>query len=428
MTTAERLLRLEDIDLTNLELFVHGDPHPVWRFLRQNAPIFRHPKGHGPREFWCLTKHADALQVYNEPNVFSSEQGINLPLGEMDVTPDDMAAMGQGQSLIMTDPPRHTKHRQLVNKRFTPRPVEELEPHIREIVNDIIDTVAVKGECDFVTEVAAKLPTAVICEMMGIPRQDWDLMFDLGNQLIGAQDPEYQQDNSIQQTGREAAMQMVMYFAKLIEERKTAPGDDLLSALIHGEIDGERLSDIDLYADCVLFILGGQETTRNATTAGLAAVLEHPAERERLLAGPSLVPTWMDEALRWASPITHVRRTLTRDYVLNGHEMKQGDYVALWLASCNRDEDVFDDPYRFDVGRTPNEHLSFSYGTHFCLGQNVARLELRVMFEEVRRRLLPTAEMASPPEKLRSNFVSGIKHMQIRFDPKSAMAERPFAP
>ncbi|HWO93922.1 MAG TPA: cytochrome P450 [Dehalococcoidia bacterium] len=414
-------LRLEDIDLTNLDLFVRGDPHPVWTYLRKNAPIYRHPPGEGGVPFWSVTKYMDARQVYSDPVLFSSEDGINLPRGDQLMRREDAADYGgHGQSLIMTDPPKHTKHRQLVNKRFTPRGVAPNEAHIREIVNDILDEVAPRGECDFVIDVAARLPTAVICEMMGIPRQDWDMMFELGNKLIGAQDPEYQGDADVQRTGLQAAMEMTMYFAKIVEERKRNPGDDLVSALVHGEIDGEKLSDIDLYADCVLFILGGQETTRNATSGGVAAVIERPEERARLLADPSLVPTWVEESLRWTSPITHVRRTATRNTELGGYAIREGDYVVIWIASANRDEDVFPDPFRFDVGRTPNEHLAFTYGEHFCLGSNLARLELRVMFEEVRRRLLPTMELVGPPERLRSNFVSGIKHMPVRFEPSRA--------
>lgn len=415
MTTKTKPLTPDDIDLTDLDLFVHGDPHAAWKALREQAPIYWHDKG--GVAFWSITKYWDAREVYADPNLYSSEDGINLPIRRM--TTEEEAEYGSmmGQSLIMTDPPRHTKHRNMINRRFTPRAVEPREAHIREVVKGIIDEVAPRGECDFVTDVAARLPTAVICEMMGIPKQDWEMMFDLGNQMIGAQDPEYQFDREMQDSGRRAGMEMVGYFAPLVEERKRNPGDDLLSALIHGEMDGEKLSDMDLYADAVLLILGGQETTRNATSGGLAALIERPEEYARVMADRSLIPTFVEESLRWSSPITHVRRTATRDTELRGHKITKGDYVAIWIASANRDEEVFPDPFRFDAGRTPNEHIAFTYGQHYCIGQNVARLELRVMFEELFDRL-PGIELAGPIERLRSNFVSGIKHMPVRFTPR----------
>lgn len=410
--------KLTDIDLTDLDLFVNGDPHAAWKLFREQAPIYWHEKGKGDVAFWSITKYALVKEVMSEPNIFSSEDGVALPVGQRFDLEEAREYGGGGQSLISTDPPRHSKHRNMINRRFTPRAVAPSEPHIREIVTAIIDEVALRGECDFVTDVAARLPTAVICEMMGIPRPDWGMMFDLGNKLIGAQDPEYQHDRTALETGRQASREMTLYFAKLVAERKQNPGNDLISALIQGEIDGEKLSDRDLFADCVLLILGGQETTRNAASGGLAALIERPAERARLLADPSLIPTFIEEALRWTSPITHLRRTAMQDVEFHGHQIKEGQYVVVWLASANRDEDVFPDPFRFDVGRMPNDHVAFNYGEHFCLGANIARLELRVLFEELLRRL-PDIEMAGPIQRLRSNFVSGIKHMPVRFEPSN---------
>jgi cytochrome P450 len=407
---------IHDVDLTDLDLFVHGDPHAVFTRLRREAPVYWHPPGQGPQGFWCVMRHADALEVYSRPTVFSSADGISLPRFRQDRNLNAEYG-GGGTSIIMQDPPEHGRKRGLINRRFTPRQVAPLESHIRDIVTDILDQVTPRGECDFVTEVAAKLPTAVICEMMGIPRKDWDFMFDVTNRLLGAQDPEYQQDKDVQETGRLASRDALLYFAPLVAERRRNPGPDLISALITGEVNGERLDDRDIFANCILLMAGGQETTRNATSAGVLAVIERPAERARLLADPSLVPTWVEESLRWASPITHVRRTATRDYELRGQRIRAGDWVVIWIASANRDEEVFPDPFRFDVGRNPNEHLAFTYGEHYCLGANLARLELRVMLEEILRRM-PDVELAGPVQRLRSNFVAGIKHMPVRFTPR----------
>lgn len=426
MTAPGQLSKLSDIDLTDLDMFVHGDPHAAWKLFREQAPIYWHPKGQGGVEFWSITKYWLIREVMSQPTIFSSEDGINLPRERADertIRREEAREYGGGgQSFIMQDPPAHAIHRNMINRRFTPRAVAPSEPHFREIATAILDEVIDKGECDFVTEVAARLPTAVICEMMGIPKRDWNRMFELTNMLLGAQDPEFQGSRTALDTAREASKEQTLYFLELIEERRRNPGPDLISGLIAGEINGNRLSNADLAADCSLLMAGGQETTRNATSAGFAAILERPEERARLLADPSLIPLFVEESLRWASPITHLRRTLTRNYDFHGFQMKEGQFVVCWLASANRDEDVFPDPYRFDVGRTPNEHISFNYGEHFCLGANIARLEMKVMFEELLKRM-PDAELAGPVERLRSNFVSGIKHMPIRFTPSRPSKE-----
>jgi cytochrome P450 len=407
-------MNLADIDLNNLDLFARGEQYEAWRVLRAQAPVFWQERVPG-LGFWSVTRYDDALKVYHNPETYSSESGISLQFTTIGANASAEQA-GFGQMMIMTDPPRHGKIRSLINRRLTPRAVAVFEPQIRQITTDVIDAVIGNGECDFVVDVAAKLPTAVICEMMGIPREYWDAMFTLGNQSIGTDDPEYQQGRSAADTGMAAQAQVFSHFSKWISERRTNPGDDLISALIHGDVDGAKLTDLEVLFNSFLLIIGGQETTRNATSGGILALIENPAQRARLSRDPSLLPLAMEEFLRWTSPVTHVMRIAKKDAELRGQKILKGQRVVIWNASANRDESVFAHPDVFDITRTPNDHLAFGHGEHFCIGANLARLELRVMIEEVARRL-PDLELSGPVERLRSNFVAGIKHMPVRFRP-----------
>jgi len=404
-------MKLTEVDLTNLDFFVHGDPHEMWTALRREAPVYWHNKG-GQRGFWAVTTYNTAMEVYHDPRQYSSERGIALQFN--DVATTDNA--GFGMMMIATDPPRHQKIRKVISDRFTPRAVMPYEPHVRRIAREIIDSVVDRGECDFVVDVAAKLPTAVICEMMGIPREHWDTMFMLGNMSIGTEDPEYQQSRTAMETGSYAQAQFFSYFSKLIDERRKRPGDDLISALAHGLVDGVNLNDLEILFNAFLLIIGGQETTRNATSGGMLALIQNPGECARLKQNPGLLASTIEEFLRWTSPVTHILRTARQDAVLRGHKIRAGDKVVVWNASANRDEEIFKDPFKFDAGRTPNDHLAFGHGEHFCIGAHLARLELRVVIEEVMRRM-GDLELAGPVEKLRSNFVAGIKHMPVRFKP-----------
>jgi cholest-4-en-3-one 26-monooxygenase len=307
-----------------------------------------------------------------------------------------------------------------VNKGFTPRMVAALEPHIRSITRGILDDIAEKGECDFVTEVSALLPLAVICDMMGLDPKDRPLMFDLTNRVLGGGDPEYQTESgtdtleAIRATVEGGRQEMFMYFARLLAERASNPRDDLMSVIVGSEVDGEKLTQEELLFFCYLLILAGNETTRNAISGGLLALFEYPEQRQRLQADPALLPTAVEEILRWTSPVMHMARVATRDAELGGKQIKQGQKVVLWYPSANRDESVFPDPYTFDLGRTPNDHIAFGIGEHFCLGAGFARLELRVMFEELLRRF-PDIQQAGPAERLLSNFIGGIKHLPVRY-------------
>jgi len=408
---------LNEVDLNNFDLFIHG-PYAAWKVLRAQAPVHWNPKDDSG--YWSITRYQDALSVYRNPHTFSSERGIALNYGLTDE--ESMAQQaGFGQMLIVTDPPRHTRMRQIVNKRFTRAALAPHEPHVRAITAEILDAVATRGECDFVVDVAAKLPTAVICEMLGIPKADWEMMFTVANMSIGTHDPEYQIAGDAYETGRQAQLNCFNYFVNVISERRKNPGNDLVSALVHGEIDGQKLTDMEILFNCFLLIIGGQETTRNATSGGMLALIENPAQRERLTRDRSLLPTAVEEVLRYTSPITHIMRTATQDIEMHGQQIKAGDRVVIWNASANRDEAQFPEPDRFDITRSPNEHVALGHGEHFCLGANLARLELRVMLDEVLNRL-PDLEPGGQVQRLYSNFVAGIKHMPVRFAPSRAAA------
>jgi cytochrome P450 len=411
-STASRPVR--DIDLINPDKYVaEGPPFEAFRRLRAEAPVYWH-EGRGFPGFWAITKCDDLVRISRDPETFISSKGVSMATDPANA--DQLGAAGR--MMLMTDPPRHVRLRRLVNKGFTPRQIAALEPHVRAIVRDILEDVAPRGECDFVEDIAARLPLAIICEMMGVPRADWHYMFELSNRTIGADDPEYQVAGENQaQTAQRAMMEIFGYYARLVQARRAQPTDDLVSIITHAEVDGERLTDEEILLFCLLLILAGNETTRNATSGGMLALIEHPDQRARLLADPALIPTAVEEILRWVSPVMHFARVAARDTAIRGQPIRAGEKVVLFHISANRDEEVFADPDVFDVGRTPNDHVAFGIGEHFCLGASLARLELVVMFQELLRRL-PDIEPAGPVERLRSNFIRGIKHMPVRFTPR----------
>jgi cholest-4-en-3-one 26-monooxygenase len=400
-------MRLADIDLVDAGLYVPGVPHAEFKVLRREAPVFwhEHPDGKG---FWAITKYDDVMAVSKDPATFSSYRGGTIL---RDIGEDDLN--NTRTIMLNMDPPQHTKYRRLVSQGFTPRMTTRLEPHIRDIANRIIDAVIEKGECDFVTSIAAELPLLVIAELIGVPLEDRHKVFEWSNRLIGFDDPEFQRSMD---DGKMAAIEMYMYANQLALERKESPRDDLVSVLMNGMVDGEQLTEQEFDSFFLLLAVAGNETTRNLISGGMLALIEHPEERARLLADPSLMASTVEEMLRFVSPVMHFRRTATRDVEIRGQKIREGQKVAVFYISANRDEDVFRDPDRFDVGRTPNNHLAFGIGEHFCLGANLARLEIRIMFEELMRRM-PDIELAGPVARLQSNFINGVKRMPVKFTP-----------
>src|SRR5262245_5425141 len=389
-----------------------GPPHAAFRRLRAEAPVSWHERP-DDEPFWAITKYKDVFAVSLDQKTFSSARrgAIFRPWNEEDY-------QAQQGMLINQDPPGHTKYRRLVSMGFSGRMIRRLEEHVRAITGKIIDQVAHAGDCDFVASVSAELPLQVIVELVGVPMADRHRVLQWSNQMLAYDDPEYQLDPD---TPKIAAAELFMYANELAAERKAHPRDDLASDLLHAEVDGHGLTPEEFNAFFMLLLVAGNETTRNLVSGGLLALIEHPEERARLQSDPALLPTAVEEMLRWVTPVNLFQRTATRDVQLRGQQIREGDKVVLFYASANRDEEVFPDAQRFDVGRDPNDHLAFGIGPHFCLGANLARLEIRIMFEELLRRL-PDIELAGPVERLRSNFINGIKRMPVRFTPERIRA------
>jgi cytochrome P450 len=395
----------------------HGYPHELWTRLRREEPVHRvEANPHMP--FWAITRHADIAVIGKQPDKFVN--GTTLLIQTEPRPPGEEMFP---KTLIEMDPPKHGKYRKIVSKRFTPGALKRWHGDIERIGREIVDELLGlqdQGEVDFVEKVSAPLPIAVIAWLLGLPRSDWKLLFDWTNRTIGAGDPEYQvpgEDSAA--TGRQAMIELFQYFAKLVEEKKKNPGDDLVSLFAHAEVDGEKLPMMDVLAYCLIIVVAGNETTRNATSGGMLALAQHPGELEKIQKDPSLLPVAIEEILRWTSPIIHFARTATQDVEIRGKKIRKGEQLALYYPSANRDEEVFDRPFTFDVTRDPNRHLAFGIGEHFCAGAHVARLELEVAFKTLIPRLAEL-ELAGPVSRLHSNLVGGIKHLPIRYKLKPA--------
>ena len=407
-------MNLRDIDLTDADVFERGVPHDAFTTLRREAPVYWHEETDGPG-FFAITKYADLRQVSTNPEIFSSERKATLRVDP----PEFVLEMIRNMMLNM-DPPKHRRYRGLINKAFTPRMVQSLHGMVTGTVTRIIDDVIERGECDFVEDIAAILPMEVICEMMGVPREDRRQVYLIGNKLVGFEDPELQPDGQVvdvQNADAASAFgEMFAYAHKLREQALADPKDNLASALLSAELDGEKLSAEDFQWWFQLLLVAGNETTRTVTTNGMLDLIAHPDQMARLRQDPSLVPSAVEEILRFNPPVHAFRRQTTRATEIRGIEIPADSKIMMWYPSVNRDEEVFPDSQRFDVARTPNDHLSFGIGEHFCLGANLARLELREIFKGIVERL-HDVQLAAKPRRLRSTFVNGVKEMRVTFRP-----------
>lgn len=396
---------LADIDLLE-DAWGAGVPHEAFALLRREAPVFRHPEPDGPG-FWAVTRHADVVAISRDPQTFSSELGGTF----IDDQTDEALAQLR-LSILNMDPPKHNRYRRLVSRGFTPRMVGRLTETIEQRATEIVDGIVDRGEFELVEEVAGRLPLEIICDMIGIPRADRRRMFELSNKLVGFDDPDMMTSPA---EGEAAAAEIYAYCDTVAAERRSDPRDDLMSALVHAEVDGERLDDLELNLFFVTLVVAGNETTRNLIVHAVQALIDHPGEAERLRRHPELWPTAVEEMLRWGTSIHNFRRTATRDTHVGDQAVAEGDKVVMYYMSANRDEDVFDHPFRFDVGRTPNDHVTFGGGgVHHCLGANLARTEIRAMMRQLVERL-DDLEPAGPAPRLRSDFVNGVKAMPLRF-------------
>jgi cholest-4-en-3-one 26-monooxygenase len=406
-------MTLDEIDIISNEHYGrHGYPHEAWALLRREAPLFWYDRPEARPPFWAVTKHADIVAISRNPRLFLNAPRLAVFPAIPELPPDERPA----RHLLNMDPPDHGKFRKLASARFTPRAVQSLRPAVEKIAEDLLDALAGDGalrECDFVDAVAARLPLEVLAELLGAPREDWGLLFQWTNETIGSADPEYQQGASAQETAERSRTALFAYFIDLAEKRRARPTEDITSLLANAELDGQPVPPFELLSYFYLLVVAGNETTRNATSGGLLALIENPGELEKLQRDPSLIDSAVEEVLRWTTPVIQFTRTASEDTEVHGQRIKAGQSLCLFYPSANRDEEVFERSSEFAIDRRPNPHLAFGIGEHFCLGANLARLELRVMFAKLAERL-EEIELAGPVARLNSSFVGGIKHVPIR--------------
>lgn len=390
----------------------NGYPHEAWTRLRRESPV-HHFEDAALEPFWAVTKHADIVAISKQPEHFLNAPRLLMPSRGMEVQEEFPVRM-----LLNMDNPDHTAYRNLLKGRFSPQALRNMPLDVEGIAREIVDKIDSAGEeaeIDFVSDVSAYLPIAVVADLLGVPRSDWRTLFRWTNEVIGSTDPEYQHEGETPQEAiRRTRLELFTYFTELIRERRETPRDDVVSHLAAARIDGEYLPDHELLSYFFLLVLAGNETTRNATTGGLLAFIENPGEWERLRRDPALLDSAVEEILRWTSPVIHFVRTANEDCEVHGKKIRAGERLVLFYPSANRDEDVFDEPFRFRIDRKPNRHIAFGIGEHFCLGANVARLELRLIYRELAQRV-EFMELASPPERLASSIVGGVKHMRVRY-------------
>ncbi len=410
-------MKLADHDLCDLRLFEDGFPHEIFRLHRKVAPIWWHPAIENTADgvgFWSVATHAESLEVMRDPRTFSSVGGPGRPSGGT-ILPDNIMA---GRALNMMDDPRHRRVRRLVSEGFRPRTVRRLEKELRARTRRLVDEISAGTECDFLVKIAAELPLQAISILLGVPEEDRGQVFEWIDYTF-----DFRGKRAFEQTEESAiaSAKLAEYGGRLMEAKRATPADDMLSIVLHAELPDEdppRLTEEELFAFFFLLFAAGADTTRNATAGGLLELTRHPDQLKALSNDPSLLPLAIEEMVRWTSPAAYNRRTLTRDVEFHGHAMHAGDKIAFWEASANRDELVFHRSMEFDIRRNPNPHIGFGHGVHHCLGANLARLEMTVIFEEVFGRL-EAIELAGEPEWTRSNKHTGIRHLPIRFRARS---------
>lgn len=400
----------DPFDLINPERYQSkGYPHREWTWMRAHRPVFR-VECERTRPFWAITKAADIIEISTRPHQWRSAPRFGIFLEDKDHAPPANPLLLK--HLVNMDPPQHGAYRSVLSARFSRRGVRWLEPHIERITCEVLDSMSAGMRCDFVTDIAAKIPLAVIASMFGIPREDWPRLFQWTNEITGRDDPEFQTGSS-EETYQKAAAQAFQYFTALIEERRKRPSDDITGTLAKATVNGNSIDAFELMSYLLLLIVAGNETTRNAISGGILAFTEFPKQFERLKSGDASVAISVDEILRWTSPGIQFARTAVADSEIRGQKIAAGESVCLFYPSANRDEEVFDSPFEFDVTRDPNPHLAFGIGEHFCLGSSLARLELTIFFREFIRRV-KKVELDGPVQRLRSSFIGGIKRLPIR--------------
>ncbi|MEZ5597417.1 MAG: cytochrome P450 [Pseudomonadales bacterium] len=392
------------IDLLSAHTFSQGHPHDQYDWLRENAPLYWHDEP-GGRGFWVLSRYEDVAESGRRPDLFSNEPTIMI--ADPERSGMDLSA-GAHKMMLMMDPPQHTLFRKLISREFTQGPAADLRPRIRELAARILDAVLPRGECDFVSAVASELPSYVIAELTGIPLEDGRKLYGL-TEIIHSTPESLPPGEQLRAVG-----EMFAYAERVYHEKLANPGSDLASQIVHASVDARRLDLVDFQLFFMLLIDAGGDTTRNLVAGGMYQLLKHPDALRELRANPALVPGARDEMLRTVSPVIYMRRTARVDMTLHGRTIRAGDKVVRYFGAANHDPSVFTEPLRFDIHRSPNPQIAFGTGTHVCLGQHIARVEIDCMLEELLTRM-HDIELAGEPEWLASNFISGIRSMPVSF-------------
>jgi cytochrome P450 len=394
------------INLIDPEYFAaHGHPWDQYEWLRANSPVFWHDEPDGPG-FWAITKYDDIRAISRTPKIFSSyETGVMLP------DPDPMGLYAQRLMMLNMDPPQHDRFKLLVSRGFTPKNAPLLRPRIEELAREILDAAMQKGSCDFVSEIAGRLPSGLIAELMGMPREDGERLYNL-TEIMHTNDDAV----ATPEVKMAAIGEMLMYGQSVADKKRRDPGDDLATILVNAEVDGDRLTDEEFQWFFLLLVNAGGDTTRNLLAAGLQLLFDHPDQRAKLMSNvDGHLATAIEEMLRFSSPVSHFKRTVMEDTTIRGQAIKAGERVVMFYGSANRDEDIFESPNTFDITRDPNPHVAFGAGgPHLCLGMHVARVELAVMFKELLTRM-PNVEANGDFARMHSSFIAGIHSMPVKY-------------
>jgi len=411
--------RTDGLDLISSRAYAEqGVPHDLWTRLRAESPVhWCTPGGFAP--FWAITRHADICEISKQPETFSSASGIAMVReAEEAAIRESNQGLGAMRVIIEMDPPEHRSVRRVATPVFTPRAVKAMDDTIRASARKIVDRLAAdggEGECDFATDVAAAHPLRILSTMLGVPRESEPDILRLTNQLFASDDPDLQREGEDRrQATIELGLELYQLFDGIIQDRRANPRDDLATLLANATVDGEPMGMMETLGYYLITFSAGHDTTKNALVGGMLAFLEHPDQLEKLKRNPDLLDLAVEEVIRWTSPVNHMKRKITRDYELRGQKLRAGDWLVMFYASANRDEEVFEAPFEFRIDRNPNRHLGFGIGEHFCLGANLARRSQRALLHELAGRL-EWAELAGEPEQIHSAFVVGLKKLPMRY-------------
>jgi cytochrome P450 len=395
-----------------------GVPHEVWTRLREEAPVHRCEFGGDFEDFWAITKHADIVDVSGKPHLFSNREGPMLlsRLQKLQVAKRDASPMGKMKTIIEMDPPEHRSIRKVASGLFTPRSIRRLDEIVTESARSLVDSLGEEGECDFVEKVSQRHPLRVLATLLGIDREDEERVLELTQQLFAGDDPDLQRKGEDREKAQlELGMELYQLFDRIIQDRRARPREDLATMLATAKLPGgEPLGPIETFGYYLIVFTAGHDTTRNALSAGFTALIENPDQLALLRRHPELSKSATEEVVRWASPVNYMKRQVLQDVEIRGQRIRAGENLALFYASANRDEDVFEAPFRFDITRRPNRHLGFGTGEHFCLGAHVARMSIRALLQEMGGRL-ERLEFAGEASQIHASFVVGSKKLPVRY-------------